>query len=321
MTMSEPQVSVTPQAEVAAPTAAPETAAPETAAPAQDKSWQEKRAEFASGELEPPDPAKETPSEEQAKQEKYSQSFAALRKKEVALTRAQQALKSEQAQWAETKTFLDGFQKNLSTDPVTALRGLATKAGVPFHELYSAVTRAILQDGEPPDPAEVAKKTTQEQLEAWKAEQDAARQAQELESKKQMLQQAHAEILQDLRDVLRQGEYPFSQAEDPDTVANAALHVMVVKFKTNQSQISCEEALAEVEQEISARYRRWQEAEARAKAKSREPNPTPSGAQVNKPQGEQAARPRTISHSHIQETGPQREPDWREKRERFLRGG
>lgn len=334
--MSDTQTAnVTPAPAAEAPAGTTPESTTQATAETGSADWRARRAALAAPEQAAPAEGTEAPAEApEAKPEpekgpdKYGPRFAALAKKEARLRTQAEAFKAEQAQWAETRSFLDGFQTSLSSDPVSALRTLADKAGVPFAKLYSQVTQALLQDGQPPDPVEAAKEATKAELEAWKAEQTKAAQEAKDNEQRQMLQGEYETTLSDLS--LMVADYPLCSAPMPGQtaeqragqIARAALAEMAEEYGRTKNVLDYNDALSRIETELQTHLRGLEAAEARAKA-AKSPSDSADAAVRASTQGlpnlpaKQAPRP-TLAHSQAQEAGPPRQASWKENRARIL---
>lgn len=326
MSDQETTAPVTPEAE--APVA-DEAAAPETAEP---KDWRAAKEAFIKGqtgdESEPEakaEPAKPEP-EKDPKEERYAKAFSMLTKERSKLRQAQEVFQREQAEWKAERETLHTFRETVGKDPVSALRALADRAGVPFAKLYSSLTQAILQDGQPPDPVEAAREATKAELAEWKAAQEKQQREAEEARQRQYLQGEYESTLTDLASLVTDEAYPFcatplegqSAEERAAQVAKAAMVQMAEHYGRTKQILEYDEALAQVEAELErAATLHARQAELAAKRKAtRAPAPALETADDEPP-----PRARTITSRLTSDTGPARELDWKARRDRFLRGG
>lgn len=332
-----------------------ETTAVQTSAPAEapaaesaPKDWRAKVAEFKARASEgtesestqeaPADGAAEgeekpkTEGEKNPEEDRYTKAFSALTRERSKLRQAQETFQREQAEWRSERETLAHLRETLPKDPVGALRTLSDKIGIPFHKLYSTMTQAILQDGEPPPPEEVARKTAQEQIDAFKREQQEAQQKAELERQREIVQREYVTSLGEISEVLKTGDFPFCaepmEGQTPEQraeqVAKAALAEMAQHYAKTKQVMEYGEALAKIETELE-RYHRGLSAAAEAKARRQSAQAREDTVSADDdgyvPHPASPGKPKTISSRLTSETSAPRELSWKERRERFLKSG
>lgn len=261
------------------------------------------------------------------REERYAKAFSMLTKERSKLRQAQESFQKEQAEWRSERETLTAFRQTVSKDPVSALRALADRAGVPFPKLYSQLTQALLREGQPPDPVEAAKEATKQELEAFKAEQEKAKREAEEARQRQYLQGEYETTLSDLASLVTEGDYPFcstplegqSAEQRAAQVARAAMAAMAEHYGQTKSILSYEEALQQVEAELE-RAAELTARQAQAAAQRRAAKAPPAGS-PDEGEPPPAPRARTLTSRLQAEGGPAREVDWRVRRDRFLRGG
>ncbi len=272
-------------------------------------------------------PEDKKPEDKDPKEERYAKAFSMLTKERSKLRQAQEAFQKEQAEWRSERETLAAFRQNVSHDPVSALRAFADRAGVPFPKLYSSLTQALLQEGQPPDPVEAARAATREELEAFRAEQEKAQREAEEARQRQYLQGEYETTLSDLASLVVDGDYPFCatplDGQSPEQraaqVAKAAMIQMAEHYGRAREILSYEEALGRVEAELE-RAAELHARQAQAAAQRRAAK-APSAASPQDDEPLAAPRTRTLTSRLTSENGPAREVDWRTRRDRFLRGG
>jgi len=339
--------------ETTATTAATEPAAADTTQTAdatkEGGTWRDARGRFIasaapSGQAKaPPEQGTEaapTPEETQAEEvkqdEKYGPRFAALVRTQARLKEQTEALRREQAEWGKERELHAFVREHAPKDPLSVMRRLADHAGVPFSQLFSAATRELMKEGQPPDPAEVARQAAQEQLEAWKAEQAKAAQEAEQRTRQERLQAEYTQSVGELGRLLESGAYPRSvvplkgqtRQQRVEQVSQVALHEMAREYAASGRVLDFEEALGRIEEGLEAHFQGQQEAlRGTAPQTSTYGGVTPVAAKAapgdgRTPTGHQeTARPRTLAQRLATEGGPPKPLGWRERRERFERGG
>jgi len=335
--------------ETTATTAATEPAAADTTQTAdatkEGGTWRDARGRFVAGsapvvDMQAADEStQEKPAEageETKKDDKYGPRFAALVRTQARLKEQTEALRREQAEWGKERELHAFVREHAPKDPLSVLRRLAEHAGVPFHKLYSEATRQIIADGQPPDPAEVARQTAQEQLEAWKAEQAKAAQEAEQRTRQERLQAEYTQSVGELGRLLESGAYPRSvvplkgqtRQQRAEQVSQVALHEMAREYAASGRVLDFEEALGRIEEGLEAHFQGQQEAlRGTAPQTSTDGGVTPVAAKAapgdgRTPTGHQeTARPKTLAQRLTTEGGPPKPIGWRDRREKFVRSG
>ena len=335
-------------------TAATEPAAADTTQTADETkeggTWRDARGRFIAGSAPVVDtettattaatePAQEKPAEageETKKDDKYGPRFAALVRTQARLKEQTEALRREQAEWGKERELHAFVREHAPKDPLSVMRRLADHAGVPFARLFSAATRQLMADASPTDPAEVARQTAQEQLEAWKAEQDKAAQEAEQRTRQERLQAEYTQSVGELGRLLESGAYPRSvvplkgqtRQQRAAQVSQVALHEMAREYAASGRVLDFEEVLGRIEEGIEAHFQGQQEAlRGTAPQTSTDGGVTPVAAKAapgdgRTPTGHQeTARPKTLAQRLTTEGGPPKPIGWRDRREKFVRSG
>ncbi len=278
----------------------------------------------------------ETQAEEVKQDEKYGPKFAALARAHAKAKEREETLRREQAAWRKERETLSFFRETAPKDPLGALRKMADYAGVPFSQLFSAATRELMKEGQPPDPAEVARQAAQEQLEAWKAEQARAQQEAQQREEQSRIQRELEQGLGELGRLLGSGAYPRclvplkgqTPQERIEQVQQVALHEMAREYAATGRILDFEDALVRIEEGLEAHFQGQLEAlRGTAPQTSTYGGVTPVAAKAapgdgRTPTGHQeTARPRTLAQRLATEGGPPKPLGWKERRERFARGG
>ena len=275
-----------------------------------------------------PEPAVEQPAEQPPPEpppDPRDAALAELAQKEARIRAMHGRWKAEQAAAKPHMEFATKLQGLVKSDPLAAMRELASAAGVEFHDLYSRATHALVAEVEPPDPGKVAeaaaKKAFDEQMraarEAWEAQQR--------EQQQQTIRQQFDASVREIGSELASGNWPLLSLRDSALVAKSAIDIAAREYAASGKVLDYSVCLDRLESGLQAQAEKDYQAALLKKqgqgAQKPEAPPDTRASQVDAPTGQQVAtgRPRTIAQHQATEAGPPKSLTWQERRERLRR--